>query len=32
MKAAIYRGAKDIRIEEVDKPTIKPGHCLVKVA
>ncbi|GAA5940839.1 hypothetical protein JCM3775_006828 [Rhodotorula graminis] len=32
MKAAIYRGAKDIRIEEVDKPTVKAGHCLVKVA
>ncbi|BGP44176.1 hypothetical protein JCM10450v2_008406 [Rhodotorula kratochvilovae] len=33
MKAAMYYGAKDIRIEEVDKPVLKKeGHCLVKVA
>jgi len=31
MKAAVYRGREDVRLEEVDVPEIKPGEVLVKV-
>ncbi|GAF46978.1 zinc-dependent alcohol dehydrogenase [Rhodococcus wratislaviensis] len=31
MNAAIYYGARDIRVEEVPIPTPAPGECLVKV-
>lgn len=31
MKAAVYRGIRDIRVEEVDKPTIGPGEALIRV-
>ena len=29
MKAGIYYGPQDIRVEEVDVPTVPPGHVLV---
>src|SRR5437764_4166518 len=32
MRAAVYRGVNDIRIETVPVPQIKPGELLVKVA
>ncbi len=31
MKAAVYRGTRDIRVEEVDKPTLEPGEALIRV-
>lgn len=31
MKAAMYYGVKDVRIEDIPKPTIKPGEILLKV-
>lgn len=32
MKAAVWHGYKDIRIEEVEKPGAKPGNVIIKVA
>lgn len=32
MKAAMYYGAKDIRIEEVEVPRPKPGQVQIKIA
>jgi 2-desacetyl-2-hydroxyethyl bacteriochlorophyllide A dehydrogenase len=29
MKAGIYHGIRDIRLEEIDVPAVKPGHVLV---
>ena len=31
MKAAVLRGIKDIRIEEIEKPALRPDEALVKV-
>ena len=30
MKAGIYSGPRDIRVQEIPVPTIKPGHVLVQ--
>ncbi|NLX69753.1 MAG: alcohol dehydrogenase catalytic domain-containing protein [Clostridiales bacterium] len=32
MKAAVWHGYKDIRIEDVPEPEVKPGHVKIKVA
>ncbi|MFC1566344.1 alcohol dehydrogenase catalytic domain-containing protein [bacterium] len=32
MKAAVLKGLKNIKVEEVTKPVIKDGHMLVKIA
>jgi 2-desacetyl-2-hydroxyethyl bacteriochlorophyllide A dehydrogenase len=29
MKAGIYHGLQDIRLEEIEMPTVKPGHALI---
>ena len=31
MKAAVYRAPRDVRVEEVEKPMLKPGDVLIKV-
>ena len=31
MKAAVYRGIRDIVIEEVDKPVLGPGEALIRI-
>lgn len=31
MKAAVFYGARDIRVEEVEKPTVDAGEILIKV-
>ena len=31
MKAAVFYGPRDLRLEEVDKPTIKEDEALIKV-
>ena len=31
MKAAVYRGIGDIRVEDIEKPLIEEGELLVKV-
>ncbi|WP_113913343.1 2,3-butanediol dehydrogenase [Roseovarius dicentrarchi] len=32
MKAALWYAAKDIRVEDIDEPQVKPGHVKLKVA
>jgi L-iditol 2-dehydrogenase len=31
MRAAVYRGLRDVRVEEIDRPKIGPGEILVRI-
>jgi 2-desacetyl-2-hydroxyethyl bacteriochlorophyllide A dehydrogenase len=31
LKAAVLKNWKELKIEEIEKPTLKPGECLIKV-